>query len=707
MTELSDQDFADFGAPPPAQPPSASPSVMSDSDFQSFGAPTPPSAAPSALEKAVEPITSYPATYNQMNKDARQQIGQGIGQLESPQSGWDIAKGIGNVGLGTLGYVSSPISAALRTVVGKPIEENTGIPKEYSEFAASLALPGIGLRSASEVPEAITAAAPLTKTQEIAQAADRLGVSIPRAAATDSIPLQATSGAIKEMPIIGTPLVKASRQAAQGIENAVSDTASSYGTGKTFAGGQAAKTGLTNWITDKSGDIADRLYGSVDRHIDPSIPSPLSATKQMADNISAKNIQAGLPAGKAVDIVQNAVNAENGLPYDAIKTLRTRVGELSSSGILPEGMSKGDLKQIYGSLTTDLRNSAQQAGGDAGVAAFDRANGLYSQIADKRQALASIVDGDASAPPEQVLSRITQMAGGKSGADIQKLTQARKAMGADNWNEVSAAIINRMGRAAEDADFSGNRFVTSWNNMSEGGKNLLFNSTGNEGGAQAMNDLVTVSNAHKRLLELGNPSGTGRSVTVGAILGGLATEPMSTLTAALGGNVFARVMASPVTAKEATTWARASYAAAANPSPITKTALANATANFAQKVSSQTGIDPILIFKKMQSPSIAPAQDQQQQQVPGPPSQQNNGGGVGQQQGFAHGGSVPTEKLTHDAVNYVAKSTIPGERCATCSMFIHISKGGPGCKLVNNPIKAAGYCNKYERAKHRPSLVKG
>ena len=209
--------------------------------------------------------------------------------------------------------------------------------------------------------------------------------------------------------------------------------------------GQAAKTGLVNWITDKSIDIADRLYGSVNRYINPSVLTNLTETQRVAAAIDAKNTAAGLPAGKAVGIVNNALNMAGGLPYDAIKTLRSHVGELADSGIVPEGMSKGDLKQIYGALTTDLRTSAQSAGGNVGLAAFDWANGLYSQIADKRAALAGIVGADASAAPEQVVSRLTQMASGKSSADIAKLTLARKTMGADNWNEVASLMYQSHG----------------------------------------------------------------------------------------------------------------------------------------------------------------------------------------------------------------------------------------------------------------------
>jgi len=54
----------------------------------------------------------------------------------------NVVRGAGNLAQGAIEYVTSPINAALRTAVGQPVEAVTGIPKEYAEFAASLAIPG-------------------------------------------------------------------------------------------------------------------------------------------------------------------------------------------------------------------------------------------------------------------------------------------------------------------------------------------------------------------------------------------------------------------------------------------------------------------------------------------------------------------------------------------------------------------------------------
>jgi hypothetical protein len=118
----------------------------------------------SPLQMALNPITSYPETYLRMNQDARNQVSHGVDQLTGPETDQtdypasgsefdavaphplsNVAKGAGNVALGTVGYVSSPIGAAYRSLLGQPLEDVTGLPRDYTEFAAQLATPGLGL----------------------------------------------------------------------------------------------------------------------------------------------------------------------------------------------------------------------------------------------------------------------------------------------------------------------------------------------------------------------------------------------------------------------------------------------------------------------------------------------------------------------------------------------------------------------------------
>lgn len=128
----------------------------------------------SPLEKAASPITSYPETYNRMMHEALDQASKGVQHILHPESAWDEAKGIGNAAAGAAGYVASPISAAYRSVIGQPIEDVTGIPREYSEFAAQLATPGIGMTGGAPRAPVVAAAkdVPPPSTKELFKAAE-------------------------------------------------------------------------------------------------------------------------------------------------------------------------------------------------------------------------------------------------------------------------------------------------------------------------------------------------------------------------------------------------------------------------------------------------------------------------------------------------------------------------------------------------------
>lgn len=133
-------------------------------------------------KKAAEPITSYPETYDKMQREARERMAKGVQQLGET---YDVASlptkearraarraradnatyGLGNTVLGAAEYLTSPIQAGLRTVVGKPIEDATGIRKEYVEFTAGMLMPGLGLTRlpAKAVPKAASEVASSNK----------------------------------------------------------------------------------------------------------------------------------------------------------------------------------------------------------------------------------------------------------------------------------------------------------------------------------------------------------------------------------------------------------------------------------------------------------------------------------------------------------------------------------------------------------------
>lgn len=260
---------------------------------------------------------------------------------------------------------------------------------------------------------------------------------------------------------------------------------------------------------------------------------------------------------------------------------------------------------------------------------------------------------------------------------------------------MTSAIVNQMGREKPGADFSGDRFKTAWDAMPDNTKRLMFNSTGKPELAKSVEDIMRLSEAHKRLTKYGNPSGTSRAASLHGGLLGLWVDPLSTLGAAVSGNILARIMASPIAAKQAKNWTSAYVNAARSGSKAHLSLLGTASGNLANTINKQfgtafTGADLL----RLEGPGAGRAD---QGDIPGPERHQANGGKVGNRQGFAHGGAVENGKATHAQVQYVPKSKKPGERCATCTMFIPKGKQPAGCTDVRKPIWPQGWCVLFER----------
>jgi hypothetical protein len=109
--------------------------------------PTGEEQGPQAPHPAVRPLASLGGNYEQARHEAQDLMTSGIVDLASPTGGDLLGsagaalKGVGKLGLGGLSYITSPISGAVRSIVGTPGEEALGIPREISEPLASLAIP--------------------------------------------------------------------------------------------------------------------------------------------------------------------------------------------------------------------------------------------------------------------------------------------------------------------------------------------------------------------------------------------------------------------------------------------------------------------------------------------------------------------------------------------------------------------------------------
>lgn len=428
-----------------------------------------------------------------------------------------LRAGIGGVVGGAL---APGVPSAVGRAVARPFQRTGAAASDAERQAAADAL-----RARAAAGETLT-----TAEQRALAASDALdvGVDLPHAATSPSGRLLGQAAA--QVPFVGRPITKAvetatgqiddavnrvvtglgsgsrvsagegvrdeltgvlatgartvtdsARRHVDDFEGALENIVARFGTGGRVSAGEGARQGIRDWIGPGSGAYLTRLYDSVNNLItDHALRRPLTSTRAAALDLT-RDLERGIaPSNRpAIDLVERAAFARDGLTYAETKRLRTEIGARISGSILPEaGTSRPALQRLYEALTEDLQSVILQAGGKNAEDAFLRANHVARTVSQWREALAAIVGTEGNAPAERVLDRLLAMASARPGADINRLIQARAVItrqgGEEAWNEVASAALRQMGRGADGLNVS--RLRTEYGNLSQSGRDLLFGS---------------------------------------------------------------------------------------------------------------------------------------------------------------------------------------------------------------------------------------
>lgn len=497
-----------------------------------------------------------------------------------------------------------------------------GVENRISNAATSaLVAAPIGGALNAAMP-AVRTAAQNTPGSLVAEAADRLGVQLPRAVTSDNRVTQQAGKALTNVPIAGLPLRGASERAIAQLDDAAIRTQQGYGASNPAQAGEIAKEGLERFIGKTTKDKADKLYKAVDGLVDETVTSPLSNTQRIANQIFYRRQNAGIAQeSDAIKRISEALSRPGGLNYNGVKDLRSWVGETLESGILPVDLSKAELKQIYGALTKDLQQAVNNAGGVKASAAFNRANTYYDAVSKRREELMRIAGAKSD---EAVFNKILAAANNKNG-DNALLTKVRRSLPADEWNEIASGVIARMGRdpkfvttpgtATTQTGFSPDRFMSAYGDLSPAGKALLFRSTGQGQLANALDDIATVSQRFKQLNTFANPSGTAQNTMFGVGGFGLATNPVAVIGTVIPGTVMSALLARPQSARSIAAWSNAYYNSVARPTRATMQAFDRATRTFADDIGRQLGVPQHAeaLFRQLSGAVRAPAEEQRGQ----------------------------------------------------------------------------------------------
>lgn len=167
----------------------------------------------------------------------------------------------------------------------------------------------------------------------------------------------------------------------------------------------------------------------------------------------------------------DTVNNLGGMPFEAMRNLRSRVGSMLDDALVSD-IPTGELKKVYAALSKDIEAGARAVG--AGKE-FDRQSNYYRARMDRVESVLDRVIGKGR-QPEEIFKAF-------SPTDPDQANKARavlRSLAPEERKIVSEAVVNRLGRATPGKQdefgekFSSETFLTNWNKLSPGAKAQIF-----------------------------------------------------------------------------------------------------------------------------------------------------------------------------------------------------------------------------------------
>lgn len=383
---------------------------------------------------------------------------------------------------------------------------------------------------------------------------------------------------------------KATTQAAQmggkvdELAGTLSTNTGAENAGRAIKEGITADKGFKSWFRARQG----ALYGELDKYIPStekvSADNTLARLKELttpirgAENTSAaiqqpriatlaeaftedaapraERIKPGVPVGATshhgVPIPPSLLGPDGkplptiipakdgGIPYEALKQLRTAVGQKISNPSLVDDITTGQWKALYGALSEDMKVAAEKSGPDA-LRAWGRANDFTKAGIQRLETLDTVI---GTRDPEDIFK--AAISGTQEGATT--LRAVVKSLPEPAQKSVAATVLKRLGMATPGRQnelgeiFSTESFLTNWNKLSGEAKLTLFSKYGPDFTKNLDQIAKAASNLRDGSKVFANPSGTEAAVTTrlglsGIILSTLLGHPGTA--AAIGGGMGA------------------------------------------------------------------------------------------------------------------------------------------------------------------------
>ena len=419
---------------------------------------------------------------------------------------------------------------------------------------------GVGGHALTAPRRALTAAQ--REREELLHVARQHGVELPNFMMPDSPGGAIAARRMADLPFLGTPVRQASERTAQQMGERATSVARELGDPDWASVSGRTRDTLDNFVTSAAPAAQREAFDAVDKAIfNPHIKTPLTNTRKLLDDFDAE-MRADTTRGArpVMNRLREAAGRTAGMPYDAIKRLRTEVGAMMDDDKMPSA-AKRPLKAAYAALTQDLEHAVGNSGGQAGINAWEKANTVTRTSKAASREVQNVIGKSGSMPADTVLKSVRSLASARDAGAWNRLAVIRAAMDeADirsnatrsSWDDVGAALLDDMGRDPKNpGQWSPKNYLDAWSKMSDDGKDILFTRPAHR---DALDDLAYLARSFK---DVRTPSPYGMVATGGAVGMGIVASWPAVLGGLVGGRTLSSMLASPASAQKVLSFARA------------------------------------------------------------------------------------------------------------------------------------------------------
>lgn len=484
-----------------------------------------------------------------------------------------------------------------------------GNPAEPGIAAGRGALGGIKVAKPIELPANVQAA----------KTAFELGRGLPRGLASPNPAVRAITRAGEQLPFIGPMIREEAGKTVEAAGERVGDLASelSQGVQGRAATGEILKPALRGVIDDNNGKISEG-YNALRGMIDPDKEFDLPNTSAALRDVLSKRYAARKVNPTAgLEDVRNIAGGP--ASFEGLQRARSDFGSKTNFGA-NVGYTEGERKQLYGAMSSDMENMVRQQGGENAVNTLKQANSTASNLIDQNRTLSRLVENGSA---EGITGTFIHAANAKTG-NVGLLSRLKASMDPEDFQQISGAALSELGHNPATGEFSLNKFMTGWNQMSGPAKRIMFD----QPHKQLLDEIAALGKFLKGGEQYRNTSNTGHAVGLFAILehlGEAAGEALQgnlkpaigTLAGAGMGLGVGKFLARPATASAIARWTRAVQVYDRTPSIRNRVTVNLATKSLIDNISDVGGISRNRLITAL-GDALGPQQAQANSNNPAP-----------------------------------------------------------------------------------------